>query len=145
MSAKGAKRSVKMWTTNFYKSFFKKFLLYINGRLSKINLFSTYVCSKVDSCFWEAVYIYTKFYLYTMKIYCGHRVALSKKPLILSIYTTEKKSFLASLTRFLYGFGLSSYIPKKRYVGKIPNAVRQIENSTLLLALLMLFHWCLPW
>ena len=34
--AKGAKRSLKMWTKNFYESFFKNILLYMNGRLSKI-------------------------------------------------------------------------------------------------------------
>ena len=39
----GAKRSVKMWATNFYKIFFK-------------NSFITYVSSKVDSCFCESVY-----------------------------------------------------------------------------------------
>ena len=36
LDAKGAKRSVKMWATNFYKSFFRNVLLYMNGRLSKI-------------------------------------------------------------------------------------------------------------
>ena len=36
LDAKGAKRSAKMWATNFYKSFFKNILLYMNGRLSKI-------------------------------------------------------------------------------------------------------------
>ena len=40
---KGALRSVKMWTTNFYKSFFKKFLLYMSSRLSTIRSVHTYV------------------------------------------------------------------------------------------------------
>ena len=39
---KGAKRSVQMWTTNFYKIFFKNILLYMNGRLSKIRSLHTY-------------------------------------------------------------------------------------------------------
>ena len=33
---KGAKRSIKMCTTNFYKSFSKNILLYMSSRLSKI-------------------------------------------------------------------------------------------------------------
>ena len=41
-NAKGAKRSVKMWATNFCKSFFKNILLYMNGRLSKICSVHTY-------------------------------------------------------------------------------------------------------
>ena len=36
LDAKGAKRSVKTWTTNFYKSFPKNIWLYISSRLSKI-------------------------------------------------------------------------------------------------------------
>ena len=40
---KGAKRSVKMWTTNFYRSFSKKFLLYMSSRLSKICSVHMYV------------------------------------------------------------------------------------------------------
>ena len=41
--AKGAKRSVKKWTSNFYKSFFKRKFLYKNSRLSKIRLVHKYV------------------------------------------------------------------------------------------------------
>ena len=40
---KCAKRSVKMWTTNFYKSFSKNILLYMSRRLSKISSVHTYV------------------------------------------------------------------------------------------------------
>ena len=36
LDAKGAKRSAKVWATNFYQIFFKNILLYMNGRLSKI-------------------------------------------------------------------------------------------------------------
>ena len=43
MDAKGVKRSVKMWTTTFYKSFLKNILLYISSRLSKIHSVHTYV------------------------------------------------------------------------------------------------------
>ena len=46
IEAKCAKRSVKMWTTNFYKSFFENILLYMNGRLSKIRSVHTYVMSR---------------------------------------------------------------------------------------------------
>ena len=35
LGAKGAKRTVKMKTTNICKSFFKNILLYTNGRMSK--------------------------------------------------------------------------------------------------------------
>ena len=50
LDAKGAKRSIKIWTTNFYKSFFKNMLLY------KISL-STYVCYAPDGLFWLNLYI----------------------------------------------------------------------------------------
>ena len=40
--AKCAKRSVKMWATTFYKSFFKNILLVMNGRWSKICSVHTY-------------------------------------------------------------------------------------------------------
>jgi len=43
MDAKGAKRSVKMWTKNFYKSFSKNMLLHMSSRLSKIRSVHTYV------------------------------------------------------------------------------------------------------
>ena len=36
MDAKGAKRSIKKWTTNFSKRVFKNILLYMNGQPSKI-------------------------------------------------------------------------------------------------------------
>ena len=42
LDVKGVKRSVKMWGTNFYKSFFKNILLFMNGRLSKIRSVHTY-------------------------------------------------------------------------------------------------------
>ena len=40
---KGAKRSVKMWTTNFNKSFSKNIWLYMSSRLLKIRWVHTYV------------------------------------------------------------------------------------------------------
>ena len=42
LDTKGSKRSVMMWATNFYKSFFKKKLSQMNGRLSKIRSVHTY-------------------------------------------------------------------------------------------------------
>ena len=42
LDTKGAKRSVKMWTKNSYKIFFKN-ILYMNVRLSKIPSVRTYV------------------------------------------------------------------------------------------------------
>ena len=55
LNAKGAKRSVKMWATNFYKSFFQKYFFVVSEWLVVKNSFSTYVWSKVNSCFCEAV------------------------------------------------------------------------------------------
>ena len=43
LDAKGAKRSIKMWSTNFYKISFKNILPYMNSRLSKIRSVHTYV------------------------------------------------------------------------------------------------------
>ena len=42
LDAKGAKRSVKMWSTNLYQSFFKKILLLMNGRRSKLRSVHAY-------------------------------------------------------------------------------------------------------
>ena len=41
LSAKDAKRSVKMWTTSFCNNFCKNILLNLNGRLQKIRLVHT--------------------------------------------------------------------------------------------------------
>ena len=46
LDAKGANRSVKLWTTNFYDSFFKNILLYMSGRLSKITSVHMYVMAR---------------------------------------------------------------------------------------------------
>ena len=46
LDAKGAKRSVKMWTTNFHKSYNKNILLYTNVGLSKIRSVHTYVMTR---------------------------------------------------------------------------------------------------
>ena len=43
LDKKGAKTSVKMWTTSFFKSFSKNILLYMSSRLSKIRSIHTYV------------------------------------------------------------------------------------------------------
>ena len=40
--AKGAQRSVKMWTTNFYKKFFQKYFV-VHDLSAVKNSFSTYV------------------------------------------------------------------------------------------------------
>ena len=47
LTVKGAKRCVKMWTTNFYKIFFKNILLYMIGRLSKIRSLHTYAMHRM--------------------------------------------------------------------------------------------------
>ena len=43
LGTKGAKRSVNLLATNFYKSFFKNILLHMNNRLSKTCSVHTYV------------------------------------------------------------------------------------------------------
>ena len=55
LGAKGAKRSVKMLTTNFYKSFFKNILLYMNGWLSKIRSVHTYVIPRTVYFGWICI------------------------------------------------------------------------------------------
>ena len=50
LGVKGAKRSVKMWTTNFYESFSKNIFLYMSSRLSKV------VCYAPDGLFWLNLY-----------------------------------------------------------------------------------------
>ena len=42
LDAQRAKRSVKMWTTTFYKSFFKNILLFMRSQLSKTRSVHTY-------------------------------------------------------------------------------------------------------
>ena len=46
LDAKCAKRSVKMWGTNFYKIFSPISFLYLNGGLSKIRSVHTYTASQ---------------------------------------------------------------------------------------------------
>ena len=46
-------RSVKMWAINFYKSFFKTILSYMNSRLSKSCSVHTYVQSMSERCYFE--------------------------------------------------------------------------------------------
>ena len=43
LDAKGAKRRVKMWTTNSFTSFSKNILLYMSSRLSKVRSVQMYV------------------------------------------------------------------------------------------------------
>ena len=50
LDAKGAKRSVKMWTTNFSKSFFEKYCVVRDWWAVK-NSFTTYVCYAPDVLF----------------------------------------------------------------------------------------------
>ena len=47
LDAKGAKRSVKMWHSNFYKNFVKIILLYMNSGLSNIRSLHTYVMHRI--------------------------------------------------------------------------------------------------
>ena len=47
---KGAKRSVKMWTTNFYRSFCKNILLYMSSRPPKFRLLHTNVVLWIHWC-----------------------------------------------------------------------------------------------
>ena len=56
--AKGAKRRVKMWNTNFYKNFSKNILLYMNSRLSKIRSVHTYVMTRTVYFGWICIYFY---------------------------------------------------------------------------------------
>ena len=57
LDAKGDKRSVKMWTASFYKSFFKNMLLYNVHEQSSVKYsFSTYVCYASDGLFWFNLY-----------------------------------------------------------------------------------------
>ena len=56
LDVKGAKRSVNMWTVNFYKSFSKKH--FVVHELSAVeNSFSTNVCYTPDGLFWLNPYI----------------------------------------------------------------------------------------
>ena len=55
MGAKGAKRSVTIWTTNFYESFSKSILLYMNGQLSKIRLVHTYIIPRTVYFDWICI------------------------------------------------------------------------------------------
>ena len=57
LDAKGAKRSVKMWTENFYKTFSKNILLYLSSRLSKIRLVHTYVMARTVYFGWICTYL----------------------------------------------------------------------------------------
>ena len=54
LDAKGAKRSVKSWATNFYKIFFPKYFV-VHERSAVRNSFSTYVSYDPDSLI-ESVY-----------------------------------------------------------------------------------------
>ena len=51
--AKGAKRSVNMWAPKFYEFFQKYFVIHEQPAVK--NCFATYIWSKVDSCFCEAL------------------------------------------------------------------------------------------
>ena len=53
----GAKGSVKIWATNFYKSFFQKYFD-VHEQSAVKNSFSTHLWSKVNSCFCEFLYVY---------------------------------------------------------------------------------------
>ena len=50
---KGAKRSVKMWNINFYKSYFKNVLLYRNGRLYTYIIPRTVYFDWICTCSWK--------------------------------------------------------------------------------------------
>ena len=63
LDSKGAKRSLNVRATNFYKIFFKNVLLYMNGGLSKMCSLHTYVrhrmfyferyCTKTNNTMWK--------------------------------------------------------------------------------------------
>ena len=55
LKAKGAKRSVKMWTINFYKIFFKNIFLYMNSQLSKIRSVHTYFMTRTVYFDWICI------------------------------------------------------------------------------------------
>ena len=46
------KRSVKMWTTNFYQIFFKNSMMFMNGQLSKIRSVHTYFMHRMFCFEW---------------------------------------------------------------------------------------------
>ena len=54
---KGAKRSMKMWTINFYQSFSINILLYMNGRLSKIRSVHKYIMHRMFYFEWYCTLI----------------------------------------------------------------------------------------
>ena len=56
MAAKGAKRSVNMWTTNFYTSLFKNILFYMSIWLLKIRSVHTYVMTR--TVYFDLICIY---------------------------------------------------------------------------------------
>ena len=53
---KGDKRSIKMCTTNFYKSFFQKYF-FVHEQSAVKNSFSTCVCYSPDGLFWLNLYL----------------------------------------------------------------------------------------
>ena len=56
LDAKDAKRSVKMWATYFYKSFFHKYFAVYEWSAVK-NSLSTYICYTPDGLFWMNLYV----------------------------------------------------------------------------------------
>ena len=70
MDAKGAKKSLKVWATNFYKSFSIAILLYMNGGLSKIISIHMYEVSYIHvfarhciSVIFQAIHYPIMFYI----------------------------------------------------------------------------------
>ena len=51
LGVKGVKSSVKMWTTNFFRSFSKKYFV-VHEQSAVENSLSTYVCYTPDGLFW---------------------------------------------------------------------------------------------
>ena len=103
MGTKGAKRSVKMWTTNFCKSFFMNILLYMNGRLSKIRSVHTYLMTR--TVYFDWIYTWTvgcqKFVQYIRMLYNIHRTVYFDWICMNANITYKESSCSASTVAFL--------------------------------------------
>ena len=84
LGAKGAKRSVNMWNTNFDTNFFKNMLLKMNGWLSKIRSLRTYVMHRMFYFEWNCNYIQ-----FSLKL-CNHLWPFPLFPILL-MYGIIKK------------------------------------------------------
>ena len=92
LSTKGAKRSVKMWTTNFYKSYLKKHFV-VHWQLAVKNSVSTYVCYTPDGFFWLNLYIYAFFNLSELQIKIERKIKVYREVIIISCCSPNRSLF----------------------------------------------------